>query len=127
MEDMKSLLYRITDENVFTVSAKRLVDAKECCGIIKLALRKCSVNCGSTEALFFGEKEWIANKPKKSTHYHIAFLRTMSETEKLAILEAFQHFATKAGMGNKDIIGKWGVMYSINYLMQHALPFHRKF
>lgn len=127
MDVNMNMIDLIRDENVFTVSARRSIDAKECVGIIKLALRKCDTQRNSTEALFFGEKEWEDNQPKTSTHYHIAFLRSMSEMEKREILLSFQYFATKAGMGDKNVIGKWGVRHSINYLLRHALPFYRKF
>lgn len=122
------LLDLITDDNCLTISGRRLIDAKEVCGVVRLSLRGAGSRDIDTEALFFGEKDWEPHQPKKSRHYHIAFLRQMTTTEKNHIRKGFEFFAPKIGYGDAEIIvAKWGINHSRNYLLRHAVPFHKRF
>lgn len=122
------LLDLIKDEDCLTISGRRLIDSKEVCGIIRLSLKRCCSSKIRTEALFFGEKDFEPNLPKKSRHYHIAFLRAMRQEEKDAIRNGFEFFGEKIGYSDKDIlVAKWGIMHSRNYLLRHAIPFHKRF
>lgn len=122
------LLSHITDENCLTISGRRLITAKEVCGVVRLSLKRAGSRGVETEALFFGEKDQAQHETKKSRHYHLAFLRTMSADERDHIREGFEFFGPKIRYSDKNIIvAKWGIQHSLNYLLRHAVPFLKRF
>jgi hypothetical protein len=127
MEIREEWYWRITDENTLTVSGRRKINGKELCGIIKIALKRCGGNNRGIEALFFGDNDPIENKPKLSSHYHIAFLCEMTKKERTEISQTIKFFSSRIGLGSKDIIEEWIVNHSMGYLLNHGKPFYRKF
>lgn len=118
----------IKDENVLTVSFARKRSVKEVIGIIRCALNKAGKRKEKMTGLFFGENEWELDKPKLSTHYHIAIISEITQEQKRYIQQEFEFQAANASLGCKSTICRWGCNHSRNYLFNgHALPFKKRF
>lgn len=119
--------HRIRDENVVTVSFRKNVNVKDVIGIIRMS-KKRSEQKGPLEALFFGENEWEENKPKVSTHWHIAFLNPVVHKLKVEMTRSFEYFASHAAMADKKIVCRWHCNGAVDYLtLGHSLPFYKRF
>lgn len=124
---LEPYIWKITEDNVLTLSFTREMNAKEVYGMIKNSLRLAGTTKGITETLWFGDGEWLEDKPKMSRHYHIAFLREMTKKERTEISMGIRHHSKKMYIGDKDIVERWIVRCTVPYLLEHGIPFLKKF
>lgn len=117
------LFYAITDDNVLTVGAKKPIRAKSLANVIAVALKKAGTEKKTTKSLWFGDRQPIPNETKLSRHWHIAFLRDLSDNEKNKITECIKFNCECYEWGEPEKIVRWGCMYSMSYLMNHGAPF----
>lgn len=107
-------LLEIKDEDIFTISCKRIMKIVEVKKIVQLAIKHAN-NCEKpkTDIMLFGEAS--STNSNASRHFHGFIVRTITQKEKEFIKQHFEEINKKANFGSGKLLFKWGLQTKDDY------------